>query len=227
MSTPLTDSIQNLTDYINEVTSGNDTNLSDAVATLADGYGNITVDNIASKRLSTRDVIISGTVIIESAFSGYKNLASVRFDNPQLLKLSSLSFNSCSDLTTVIGEYITELGSSVFNNCRLLKNITLPNLNKTDVKCFYNCLSLVDISLPKLQILKDQTFRDCTSLKTVKLASCTAFNGSSHFYSCNNLEDIYLPNEESAYSGAPWGAPSTCTIHYNTQFDENGEPILE
>lgn len=38
MSTPLTDSIQNLTDYINEVTSGDDNNLSDAVATLAAKY---------------------------------------------------------------------------------------------------------------------------------------------------------------------------------------------
>ena len=37
MSTPLTDSIQNLTDYINEITGEEDTNLSDAVATLANG----------------------------------------------------------------------------------------------------------------------------------------------------------------------------------------------
>lgn len=35
----LTSRIQALTAYINEVTGGSDTNLSDAVATLADGYG--------------------------------------------------------------------------------------------------------------------------------------------------------------------------------------------
>lgn len=34
MSTPLTDSIQNLTDYINEITGGEDANLSDAVIAL-------------------------------------------------------------------------------------------------------------------------------------------------------------------------------------------------
>ena len=39
MSTPLTDSINALTTYANEVTGGSDTNLSDAVHTLASGYG--------------------------------------------------------------------------------------------------------------------------------------------------------------------------------------------
>lgn len=39
MSTPLTDSINALTTYANEVTGASDTNLSDAVHTLANGYG--------------------------------------------------------------------------------------------------------------------------------------------------------------------------------------------
>lgn len=39
MSTPLTDSINALTAYANEVTGASDTTLSDAVHTLASGYG--------------------------------------------------------------------------------------------------------------------------------------------------------------------------------------------
>ena len=39
MSTPLTDSINALTAYANEVTGGSDTTVSDAVHTLASGYG--------------------------------------------------------------------------------------------------------------------------------------------------------------------------------------------
>lgn len=39
MSTPLTDGINALTQYANEVTGASDTNLSDAVYTLAQGYG--------------------------------------------------------------------------------------------------------------------------------------------------------------------------------------------
>lgn len=38
-ATPLTDSITALTTYANEVTGGSDTTLSEAVATLASGYG--------------------------------------------------------------------------------------------------------------------------------------------------------------------------------------------
>lgn len=39
MATPLTDNINALTTYANEVTGASDTNLSDAVHTLASGYG--------------------------------------------------------------------------------------------------------------------------------------------------------------------------------------------
>ena len=39
MATPLTDSINALTTYVNEVTGASDTTLSDAVHTLASGYG--------------------------------------------------------------------------------------------------------------------------------------------------------------------------------------------
>lgn len=39
MSTPLTDAINALTTYANSVTGESDTNLTDAVHTLADGYG--------------------------------------------------------------------------------------------------------------------------------------------------------------------------------------------
>ena len=46
MATPLTDSINALTTYANEVTGGNDTNLSDAVHTLASGYGGGIVDEL-------------------------------------------------------------------------------------------------------------------------------------------------------------------------------------
>lgn len=46
MATPLTDSINALTTYANEVTGASDTNLSDAVHTLASGYGGGGASNI-------------------------------------------------------------------------------------------------------------------------------------------------------------------------------------
>lgn len=227
MSTPLTDTIENLTSYINEVTGGDDTNLSDAVATLAEGHGGVSVDGMATRTMPVGKVIISSDTIGDYAFTKCSNITYVQFTNPQLLKINNNAFLSCVNLKTVTGEYVTEMGDSVFNSCGLLTDVILPNLNKIGENCFHHCASLVDVSLPKVEILQFQTFRSCSSLKKVKLASCTTFKGRYHFTACSRLEDIYLPNDESTYTGAPWGAPTTCTIHYNTQFDENGEPILE
>ena len=55
MSTPLTDSINALTTYANEVTGASDTNLSDAVHTLASGYGG------GSATLITKTITANGT----------------------------------------------------------------------------------------------------------------------------------------------------------------------
>ena len=54
MATPLTDSINALTTYANEVTGASDTTLSDAVHTLANGYG-------GSATLITKTIIANGT----------------------------------------------------------------------------------------------------------------------------------------------------------------------
>ena len=35
------------------------------------------------------------------------------------------------------------------------------------------------------------------------------------FTGCNDLTDIYVPWAEGTVAYAPWGAPTTCTIHYN------------
>lgn len=65
MATPLTDSINALTAYANEVTGGSDTNLSDAVHTLASGYGvgwkqkHVTVENAISLGGGFGDLISS------------------------------------------------------------------------------------------------------------------------------------------------------------------------
>ena len=68
MATPLTDSINALTAYANEVTGGSDTTLSDAVHTLASGYGGgsgawkqkqVTVENAISLGGGFGDLISS------------------------------------------------------------------------------------------------------------------------------------------------------------------------
>lgn len=40
------------------------------------------------------------------------------------------------------------------------------------------------------------------------------------------IKDIYVPWTEGAVANAPWGA-TNATIHYNTQYDADGNPIIE
>ena len=70
----------------------------------------------------------------------------------------------------------------------------------------------------------NNNFAGCTSLKRLCLyvkpttLGTTALNAPA-------LEDIYVPWSQGEVAGAPWGAPAGCTVHYNTQYDEDGEPI--
>lgn len=201
MSTPLTDSIQNLTDYINEVTGGEDTNLSDAVATLASEYGNYSIDDIASGNEPSGDIVISAKNIRTSCFWDCLGLTSVIFEGTE--SIGSNAFYGCTNLTSIYGKNVTTIKS----------------------QAFMNCFKLTDIKMPKLQTIGATAFRTTYNLTSISLPSAIDI-GANAFFGCNILTDIYLPNDASTYTGAPWGA-TNATIHYNTQFDENGEPIIE
>lgn len=222
MSTPLTDSIQNLIDYINEVTGGQDTNLSDAVATLADGYGGYSIDDIVSRTEPSGDFVINSPLIGQYMFIGNKNIQSVRIIGNSIIGASA--FNT-SSITELYGPLITSIGVQAFMGCGSLTKVYLPTITAIVTSVFAGCRSLTDIHIPNVNTLNARSFQECISLKKIYLPSCTKLDPIT-FYASSALTDIYLPNNESTYTGAPWGA-TNATIHYNTQFDENGEPILE
>ena len=72
MATPLTDSIEALTTYINEVTGETDDNLSDAIATLVAGYGTDEMTLIQS--LAVNDVNSASFTITDTLFNDYKSI---------------------------------------------------------------------------------------------------------------------------------------------------------
>lgn len=71
MSTPLTDSINALTTYANEVTGASDTNLSDAVHTLASGYGGGGASNIVTGTFKGTTTGAAMDVTLNYSGSGY------------------------------------------------------------------------------------------------------------------------------------------------------------
>lgn len=88
MTTPLTDSINALTAYANEVTGGSDTTLSDAVHTLASGYGGGNVNVEFGTYTPTEDVFASQTHIVHS-------LGKV----PDFIVVVADTFTASSDMT--------------------------------------------------------------------------------------------------------------------------------
>ena len=225
MSAPLTDSINALTMYINEITENNDSNLSDAVRSLADGYNNggYLIDDLANGIEPSGDVIINSEKIISHCFYVNKNIRSVYSEQTKYVE--GAAFQNCSSLESINLKGVLTIGSDAFRTISL-KNVNLPSVTNIGWSVFEGDVSLSEVNIPNAVSLGSFAFKSCTSLQTICLPSVKNI-GSNCFAGCNSLTDIYLSDNESSYSGAPWGAPSTCIIHYNTIFDEDGKPIVE
>lgn len=119
----------------------------------------------------------------------------------------------CSALKNIYGNFanIQTIGTAAFKNCTSLINIPqMSQLKNLDGNAFQNCTGLTEF--------KFYTKPDAENGVDVTIAS-TAFNG------CTNLLDIYVSWAEGEVANAPWGA-TNATIHYNTTYDENGNPIV-
>lgn len=187
-----------------------------------------------------------------SNFNGCIGLTTVNF--PKLKYIVGLTFMGCYSLTVVnLPELVNVIGlvttaDSVFQSCRALETLELPKFEGTIRHTwFQNCYLLRDISLPKLTaITGNNNFQNCYALERLYAPECMTW-ASNNFAGCTslkrlclyvkptalgatalnapNLEDIYVPWSQGEVAGAPWGAPAGCTVHYDTEFDADGEPI--
>ena len=106
-ATPLTDKINALASYANEVTGKNE-NLSDAVRTLCEGYmpNGITLDQMATRSIP---VINNPTI------------------NAEMIR--SYTFEDCTSLVGVLNmPNVTELGAYVFQRCSGITEVHAPKL---------------------------------------------------------------------------------------------------
>jgi len=127
MSTPLTDSINALTAYANEITGASDTTLSDAVYSLVEGYGQ-------GGGVSITD----GMVITEWDAAGTRPKAVEIYGNVPIYMFghynnaSSLGIN----LTSVTFHNTERIGSGAFQRAGL-QSITIPDsVNSIGEQCF-------------------------------------------------------------------------------------------
>ena len=126
---------------------------------------------------------------------------------PKVVFFATSIFYSCGNLKNIIGDFsaVTTISASAFYNCKSLTDAPyMPNLNEIANNGFFCCTGLTNFKFYK---------------NPVNTISTSAFN------SCTNITDIYVPWSEGEVKNAPWGA-TNATIHYNTVYDENHEPIV-
>lgn len=139
MATPLTDGINALTAYANEVTGASDTTLSDAVETLVTGYSGSSDEELLLKVL---DRTISGDVTINS-----------------IEKIGYQAFSNCAGLRKISLPNCIEFNSGyVFNGCNNIEEYYLPRLRNVAGQQVFTNPKVKCVVLPSLVVLTNSLF---------------------------------------------------------------------
>ena len=209
----LTDKINALTAYANGVTGESDTTLSEAVHTLADGYGQGGGDSIWN-------TIVDRTVTEINDRDGLCK------------KVGAYVFSDCKSLTSVVFPSAETTGSSSFSDCTNLSTVSFPSLKTIGISCFGSCTNLSTVSFTSVETVDSSCFSGCKNLSTASFSSLKSISGSA-FSSCQSLKALilrrqgstcYLSNA-SAFNGTPMRSgtgyiyvPASLIENYKTDY---------
>lgn len=144
MATPLTDSINALTAYANEVTGASDTNLSDAVHTLASGYGEVD----------------SSTVIVDDN-TKYFNMSS---DPRETLQSFTRAFAYKPFEVVYLGGFANFYTNGyLFEFMPNLKAVILPDATSLAGYMFWD--NITSHSVPTIDLYQKQAFGSATPFR--------------------------------------------------------------
>lgn len=136
-------------------------------------------------------------------------------------------FYYCRDLKNIYGDFtnVYKVSTNAFFGCSSLTDLPyMENVEVLENNCFAKCTALSRFPyLPKLykinkDIITETAITDVKIYNTIDSFDSVAFRNS-------NVIDIYVPWSEGEVNNAPWGA-TNATIHYNTVYDENNNPIV-
>lgn len=185
--------------------------------------------------------IENAKTIWSKAFYGCSGMAGTLTLGSKWIDLDSYCFQNCTKLTGLVfdgparmdGEQWNRSGSrSCFDGCSQLATIYAKSdfsakfISPSSNTMFKNC-PLTDVKIMGKPDIHDNIFSGITTIKRVIFGTTetAGFNLSSlAFKSCSGVTDVYVGWPEGAVSGAPWGM-TNATIHYDTTFDSDGEPI--
>jgi hypothetical protein len=186
----LTPKIEALTAYANTITGKSDTTLSDAVVSLANGYGQgggYSLDDIASGAEPSGVFDITGVNFVRDyAFYKYPNITEVK---GKTSILTANCFMGCTGIEKIHVELTGNTGgANYFNGCTKLKTaVFLQNITYGEYSGAYSmfngCTSL-EVADLMAQRLGNNTFFNNQKLNTLILRNTsqrTAFNGDPKF----------------------------------------------
>ena len=167
-------------------------------------FGNLTNQN--SRFMQAIEEIVVSENIVNLAESAFNNCSALkRFSNyDNLININKAAFNACKLEYKYLPPKVEVIGQSAFSNMGLnISPLIIPEtVNSIGLDAFYNSYLTTIMFKSKPETL------------------------SSRSLNYTRTTDIYVPWAEGEISGAPWGA-TNATIHYNTTYDENGNPVVE
>ena len=151
---------------------------------------------------SLTNIVIGSTVesLPDRAFSGYKYLENVTFENG-LLVLPNECFKNCTGLKSItLPDSMMSVGKSAFENCYNIKSVTFSeNLNTIADSAFKGCSSIENLSFNKnLREIGNNAFEECSSVKNVTFNDLLNTIGESAFANCSSVEKVDLPESVSS-----------------------------
>ena len=232
MATPLTDGINALTQYANETTGKQDATLSDAVGSLVEGYGQgYSIKDIAKKGvnlLKNQDLDLNGIVDVASfAFNDYL-FSKVYSDTVKTIGIRAFAASTNGGARNSLIDFdfpnLEETKDYPFGHRKFLNTDIVCTAIKVGASFAEGSSNITSIKYTRADsIASDQIYGCITAIKVIINSTPTKIY-SNAFRNAKNLADIYVPWSEGEVANAPWGA-TNATIHYNTVYDANGDPI--
>lgn len=181
MSTPQTvkAQIKSLIATANATTGNTDTNLTSAVGSLVEGFGQGGEDTLGAMLMNTLESYSNNeiTVIRQHAFYNCTSLVSVNL--PNIETIENYAFSGCSSLKSINMPLLKRVPNDGFSRCSSLTKLDFPELISMSSNSFAGCINVIEVNFPKLQSVGYRSLNGLVSVQTMVFPSVTTIKASN------------------------------------------------
>lgn len=210
--------LEGLISKANEATGNSDADLTTAVDSLIEGYGQGGEDTLGMLLNDTLTSYSNEEVTEIGAYRFYKSTALTSVNLPSVTKLGESAFKECTSIPSVSFPKVTQTGARVFDECTSLKSVSCPLLTQLQGYICAYCTALEEVSFPSLTSLASNNsyfFSGDIALLKADLGLLNKID-QNIFYNCSSLSTVILRKADSICT-----LSSTYQISYG-QFAEGG-----